>query len=355
MKPKPFIGFIKDTHLDQNNGAVVIDIFQQFVDLLKANGVKYAVHFGDFFSERTGGHNIERLMAVGITLRMFIEAEIQLFAIPGNHDKTDLESDYSYLNVYEVTAQSEYFQLFSRHDFVDFEECNLRLHFIPYFTEGEVYNQQLEEAIKFIDTKRSNILATHIAVNGAINNDGTIVETGIQANAFRRFKKVYSGHYHQEGFVPPNFYYFPSAYQANFGEDENKGFTILNTDLTITFHQSDFKRYKQLKVQVSDKAALREITKELKAIDRNEYNVRVKLLGSTNDLQAFDSTELKQLGVDIKKENTVETSIDFEEVESVVKVTFTKTELIKNYILYAKEFGFTPEQRSIGLGYLKTI
>lgn len=75
---KPLLGFIKDTHLNQNNGELVIGIFQQFIDLLQAKGVKYAVHLGDFFSERVGGHNIERLMAVGICIRMFVDAGIKL-------------------------------------------------------------------------------------------------------------------------------------------------------------------------------------------------------------------------------------------------------------------------------------
>ena len=67
---KPFIGFIKDTHLTQHNRVQVLNVFEQFIQLLLEHDIKYAVHFGDWFSERTGGHNIDRFTTVALIIRM---------------------------------------------------------------------------------------------------------------------------------------------------------------------------------------------------------------------------------------------------------------------------------------------
>jgi len=290
-----------------------------------------------------------------LAIRMFIEAEITLYVIAGNHDKSDLTADFSYLNVYEVTAQSDYFQLFSQHDFVDFPEQKVRLHFIPYYTEGEPYMEQLVEAIKFIDPKKKNILATHIAVNGVMNNDGSIVETGIPVKAFKKFDAVYCGHYHQYSHIPPNIWYLHGAYQQNFGEPEQMGFTLLAPDLTTTFHQSQFKKFKQLRVNATDKKALHEITTELAKIDLEEYNVRVKIVGSLQETKSLDVSQLSKLGVDVKFENNTEVAVDFEDVAEAESIVFNKSDLLKHYIKYAQEYGLNTVQRNEGLKRLKNI
>lgn len=353
-KVKPLAGIIKDTHLKQNNVDVVLDIFQQFIDLLKSLNIRYAIHLGDLFSER-GSHNLTRLITIGGIIKMFIEAEIKLILIPGNHDKEDLADDISYLDVYQMVATSEYFELFSRHDFIDFDECKLRMHFIPYFPEGELYMEQLTECVKFINPKYKNVLCTHIAINGVRNNDGSIVDMGIPVEAFSKFTRVYVGHYHDESYIEPNICYLPGSYQQNFGETEHKGFTILNDDLTTRFYPSTFKRYKQLKVQAGDRVAMQEIVRELKKEKLADYNVRVKVLGDQAAIESMDVSELQKLGVDVKWENIVEVQVGFEDVEQVQLTSFTKGDLLKNYIAYAKEFGLTQERRNVGLGYLRQI
>lgn len=349
----PLLIMLADTHLKANNGLLVISIFEQLIEKMKELEITYAVHLGDFFQDRSS-QDIDRLTIIQQIIALFRDNELMLYGISGNHDLKNLTSSLSYMSLYEHPKEDN-FELFSAHDFVDFK--NIRIHFIPYSLESETYPQELQEAVKFIDPKKKNVLMTHIAVKGVRNNDGTIVdEGGIAVEAFKKFDKVYVGHYHDSSKIEPNIYYIGSAYQSNFGESEgDKGFTVLYDDLTTKHISSVFKKYKQLKIQANDKKALDEIRKELKTIDPEQYNIRVKILGSSNDIESLDVSMLKDLGVSVKFENTVETIVDFEELEDAEMITFNDKEILKNYVFYTKEFGFTAKQRSEGLAYLKML
>jgi len=352
---KPIIAIITDVHLKNGNEDLVLNIFHQFIQLMIKMKLKMGVFAGDLFTERNA-QNIDRLLTVKAIIKMFKQADLKLFAIAGNHDLINLTSPLSYLSVYADEDNTDHFELFQQHDFFDLND-KIRISLIPYILEGEDYMFQLREAVKFIDNKKKNVLITHISIENARNNDGSLVtaETGIAIKEFRKFDLVITGHYHQKSFIKPNIHYIGSGYQGNYGEDELKGFTVLYDDLSLKQFPSQFKKYKKLKVAASDKKALAEIYTELKKIDLEEYNVRLILTGSTNDIESLDVSSFKELGVEVKFENTVETIVDFENIEEKDLVSFSDKEIMKNYILYSKEYEFTSEQRMEGLRYLKLL
>jgi hypothetical protein len=59
--------------------------------------------------------------------------------------------------------------------------------------------------------------------------------------------------------------------------------------------------------------------------------------------------------VDIKFENNTEVAVDFETVTEAESIVFNKSDLLKHYLKYTQEYGFTPAQRNEGLKRLKTI
>lgn len=63
--------------------------------------------------------------------------------------------------------------------------------------------------------------------------DGTEVKSELKPSMFEMFKKVYLGHYHNYQRVGSNIYHLGSVQQNNFGEDEKKGFWLLDSDLEV--------------------------------------------------------------------------------------------------------------------------
>ena len=93
---------ITDTHLKQDNIDLVIDIFKQFIDLIKSRGLNKAIHMGDFFTSRSS-QSLSCLLASQEIFDLFERERIELLIIAGNHDKTSLTDEKSYLSVGNVS------------------------------------------------------------------------------------------------------------------------------------------------------------------------------------------------------------------------------------------------------------
>ena len=130
----PIAGVISDTHIKVNNILQVVDIFQQFINLLIEFDLKLAIHCGDFFENRNA-QTFENLIAIKLIINLFAENNITLFAIPGNHDKQNLEGEDSYVDIYDLHDE-ERFVIYKEAGYFDFTKTKLRLFFIPYFTEA---------------------------------------------------------------------------------------------------------------------------------------------------------------------------------------------------------------------------
>lgn len=341
---KPIVAVITDTHLNGKNTLLVIDIFMQFIDLMKQYEIKIAVFCGDAFQDRSS-QQFENLIAMKMILNLFADNNITLYAIHGNHDKTDQDADDSYLDIYEHTPGLKLFPSFG---FVDLPDNKITLSFLSYFTEGVEYTSRLNELKKLLKPSRNNVLFTHIAVNGVKNNDGSIVEKGIDLKEFNFFKRVYIGHYHNSSQINDAVFYFGSAYQANYGEDINKGFMILHDDLGVEIFQSNFKRFIKLKIPASEVITAR---KELSSYDTSKDNVRITFTGGEDELQSIDVNSFRKLGVEVKCENTKELSIDFEDIDQVDLNEISQKQLKKFFVEYMNKKQFSSKQKVQALKY----
>ena len=181
-----------------------------------------------------------------------------MYCISGNHDKTNYDSKESFLDQFQYHPALKLNGLLGG---IPFRNSNIFLHFIPFFS-NDLWIEKFEELIvreEILSTSTSirHILCSHIAVQGSQNNDGTIVESNIKHTMFKDFYKVFLGHYHNQQRIN-NIFHLPSLQQNNFGEDEDKGFTVLYDDGSHELIKSNFKPYRKIKIDV-DKASKKEI------------------------------------------------------------------------------------------------
>jgi exonuclease SbcD len=289
---KNILGLLStDWHLKDENTELIKDLIIQKCKKAKELKIKNLFCLGDVLNSRIAQRQ-KVLLAFKEILDIINDYGLELYVIPGNHDKTNYSSYKSFLNPYEGHPA---LKLMSEGDKLDIIE-GIRIHFMPYLEE----NMWLEEFKPDLLSNIKNVLLTHMAFEGSVNNDGSLVSTPLKPKLFKKFDLVLSGHYHDEQTLAPNMYHIPSICQGNFGEDEVKGFTILYDDLTFEIVKSDFPIYKKISIDIN-KISSNEIVKMAEKETKNlKDNIRFEFSGDEAKLKNIDKNFLNMMGVDVK-------------------------------------------------------
>jgi exonuclease SbcD len=349
---KPIALILTDTHLKEDNIELVQSIWTQATTKCQELGIKTILFGGDFFTSRKA-QSLTVLKAAQSIFESIKYCGIDLIGLSGNHDKVDATSTQSYLDVFE-----DYFKLLAKeYAYVQLSN-DVVVHLIPYFKEdSEIFSDQLGKSIHgAVDVKSNsldciNILLTHIAISGVKNNDFSVVENILQPNNFNHFDSVLIGHYHNQSKVGDHIYYIGSAFQANHGEDENKGFTILYDDGTHDFIQSTFPKYIQVKLDITDKYSIAEAEKKYA---NSPDHIRFVLTGEESELKNINKEQFSTLGIDVTFNKDSAVPLNNEGlIEKASQLSFDRGNIIKAFDTFCETKHL--EDNSIGKTYLEKI
>jgi len=292
--------FITDTHLKDSTVDINNSIFDQLIKYAKKHNIDTVFHAGDIFTSRKAQTELT-LNAFTKILDEFNENGITLYAIPGNHDKTDYESYDSFLDVYKHHPAFNLTK--APQSFIIDDKVNIVL--LPYFDESTMYINELKKANNLTQPNMVNLLLTHAAINGVKNNDGSKVQNALTKVKFKKFDKVLVGHYHDISEFN-NIYYFGSAYQANFGENDKKGFLelTLKDDKVVFKHiNTQFNKYIKFKVDIA-KETIESVAKKALQEKENGNFVRIEIIGEESVIKSVNTANLKKSGIDVKLKQT---------------------------------------------------
>ncbi len=342
---------ITDCHRDRNNLKIMDNIDDQLLDLCKELDVKVIFNLGDVFESR-----IEQpesvLNSVGNSIAKFGNEGIETFCIAGNHDKTSYLSESSFLDEFRFHPNFTLIKNVFKLKYID----NIYYWFIPYFDESELYTDILKSAIKSMSTLDKNsstkhILLTHIAIRGAKNNNGEVIQNHINSSLFKVFYKVYVGHFHDRNEFD-NIVYIGAPRQKLFSEDNKKGFCIFYNDGSHEFIQSKFKEYCTRCFKLSEEGTLGRINdtlldyKKVKEEEQDNFYLRFDISGKEEDIAKLDQYTLKKEGIDLKIRKVVEE----QEVISVKNLKLNKEEISEEFDKWATKE--KPQNLKLGKKYL---
>ena len=81
-----------------------------------------------------------------------------------------------------------------------------------------------------IKKSRSPVAMGHLELNGFVATRGHIMEHGMDMKPFKKFKKVYSGHYHHRS-SNDNIYYLGNPYEIYWNDvNDPRGFHVFDTE-----------------------------------------------------------------------------------------------------------------------------
>lgn len=351
MSKVPLVVISNDWHIKEENTNIVFDLVEQQCKLAVKLKVKYLFVLGDIFNSRKS-QTLLVLNTFGKILDMIGDYKLKLVAIPGNHDKTSYDSNESFLDQFK---HHPVLTLISIQGSVPFKEYGLNVYFLPFWSDsvwsseysgfvGDYLGQARGEKMEGI-----NILCSHIAVQGSTNNDGTKVQSEISHKMFKYFDKVFLGHYHNAQKIGTNIYHLPSIQQNNFGENSDKGFTVLYSDGSHETIKSNFREYIKVKIDLNElsKEDILRLKEEYSKVTE-ESTVRFIFEGTEDKLKSINKEEFYALGIDVKTENKdIEIIEDFDTVE-ITK--YTNENIVEEFQLFCEEYKKSFET---GVKYLK--
>lgn len=352
---KPFALFVTDIHLTKDNGELVKDLWRQCIKICKENKVKKIICGGDIFTNRSS-QPLSCLTDFKEMIKMLQSSGIGLSVIPGNHDKTDPDSNVSYLSLFDRDIKvyaSGGLEIYS---------YELEVAYIPFFTD-ENWLKEYSKIMDLIDAQITDgdlnanavkFLITHSGFDGVMNNDGSKVESIIKPSMFKEdWAKVLIGHYHNASKLTKNVIYAGSLYQNNYGETyEDKGATLMFTDGSIEHVPLKFPKYLKETLDVNDAETLRMLLEKYEG--NTEDHIRFIFTGKKCDATKIDTAELSKRGIEAKfKADETEEAITSSESESVM--CYDKKSIQKDFIKFCSENSIKGKHLKYGLKLMKEL
>lgn len=339
-KERPIL-LANDFHIAKDNIEEFRKNWEEMLQVCKEHDVKKVLIGGDLFDSPT----VQSLPVMQTVMDMLAKTDdigINVSISPGNHDKPNRQSADSWVDCLESYA-----------DIIKVPHCTQlsdRLYIIqfPYYLEDTELGKQLKHVDELLQERKIEkedvILYLHAGVHGALGDFD--VPNELPQEKLKGYRKVLCAHYHNRTYIKGTEIYYIGASRAhNFGEDEEKGYTLLYPDGTTRF--------------VKNKVNIRYVTEYLNLKDlkswKNEHNdlykVRLIISCKSSEVETIDKQALFNKGV-----NKVE--LDTEKIQAIkveqsdISDKFDSSNLKQEYQNFCKEKEL---DNKMGLRYLNEI
>jgi DNA repair exonuclease SbcCD nuclease subunit len=224
---------ITDTHWSARKSSRLFqDYFEQFYNnvffpTLEQHGIDTIIHMGDAFDSR------KSIDFVGLdwTRKVVLEplSKYNVHLITGNHDVYFKNSNK--VNSPELLLK-DYGNITTYSEPTEVNIGGLNILLLPW-----INSENQDKSFKLIKKTRAKVAMGHLELQGfRVNKNLVMDEHGLEANIFKNFKKVFSGHYHtrsDNGTV----FYLGNPYEIYWNDvNDPRGFTIFDTETLEHFH-----------------------------------------------------------------------------------------------------------------------
>ena len=312
---------ITDQHFGvRNDNLHFVEHYRKFyskivIPFLKASGIKEIINLGDTFDKRRSINYMSLEAAKEMWFDPVKELGCKMTALIGNHD-------IYYKNTLRINSPEE---LLGGYDIDVIDEPTTRSYdgtdilFLPW-----ICDENYDRTLRSITESTAPVCMGHLELNGFEAHPGHVMDHGIDMSIFKKFTKVFSGHYHTKS-NKDNCYYLGNPYQLYWNDyGQKRGFHVFDTEtLRTTFYRNPFDTFHKLYYNGG-------------AVLPSEEEVKgtfVKLIvEDKGDYAKFDYAvrQLQDIGLaDLKIVEDL--SVDLENGNSVVETEDTMT-LLDNYI-----------------------
>ncbi len=303
------IGCITDTHISfKKSNKIYHDYFESFYKniffpTLEEKNIKTVIHLGDAFDNRKGIDYWGLEWAQRVVYDRFRELGITVYQICGNHD-VELKTTNKY-NAIE-TLLRDYDNIIPIVEPIEYNVSGLDILFIPWICKDNE-----NETFELLANSKSKVIFGHLELLGFTLFPGQISTHGLGTERFKKFDRVFSGHYHAKS-SDGRIFYLGNPYQMFWSDvNDDRGFNIFDTE-----------------------------TYKLEFI-KNPYTLYEKIYYSDNTIEDFDTNNL--LGKNIKlivKSKSNQSQYD-KFINELLKLDLIDLKIIESQVIEDESIEFT--------------
>ena len=220
------VAIITDQHFGaRKNSTLFHDYFLRFYNdvffpTLEAEGITTIVDMGDTFDNRKG---ID-FSALSWAKNNYYDKlrDYTIHTIVGNH--TAYYKNTNHINAIDLLLR-EYDNVNVYSEATEIKLDNLGVLLVPWINK-----ENEEHTIKCINKSKCPVAMGHLELNGFVVTQQVIMDHGFEIKYFKKFDKVFSGHFHTRS-NQGHIYYLGNPYEIYWNDvNETRGFHIFDTE-----------------------------------------------------------------------------------------------------------------------------
>ena len=342
-KKKPYALLINDIHVSNDNITEFCANWNEAIEVAERNAIDMIIIGGDLWMSRSS-QTLSTIMAAKEAMIKATSHGISVIMAEGNHDKVDQESLLGYCHMF-----SEYPDIEVIDDYAIYDMGESDLFVMSYFPENGSFIERYKEMVKELIPGKKSILYIHQGIRGGLS---TASDDELPASLFKDFDSVLVAHYHNRKKIPGTaIEYIGSSRQHNFGEDEEKGYTIVYSDGSYEFVKNEANtRYKV--IEIDFKNLDNEFLQHIEALKKDpRYKIKVKINCKSKQASSIDKNKLVECGATKIELVTEQTQVLLSEGQDLSQ-KFNKSGIKQEYIKFCSEKSI---DNKLGLQYLDKL
>ena len=230
---------ITDQHFGvRNDHQAYINMYKKFygeivIPFIKAHGVTNIICLGDTFDKRKSINFMSLDEAKEMWFTPLSDLGVKMDMLVGNHD-------IYYKNTLRINAPDELLSGYSNINVIT-SPTTVVYDGLPILLLPWICDENHGEVLGKVGTTDARVCMGHLELNGCEAHPGAVMTMGMDPNVFKKFEKVYTGHYHQKS-NKGNVNYLGNPYQLYWNDyAQKRGFHVFDTDtLKTTFYRNPF-------------------------------------------------------------------------------------------------------------------
>lgn len=322
---KPIALLMNDLHIAKDNILEYEKNWEEALGVCDKYSITKMFIGGDIFTTRSA-QSLYPMLMVGQCFRKAAARGIKINVAFGNHDCPVYGEDSNWLDLY-----SDVVNIGKRWLFEDMGEKVLAM--CSYYPEETMMPDLLKSLDYWLNERGYSysdaVVYLHSGVHGALGDFD--VPNEIPQDLLTKYYRVLCSHYHNRTIINgTNIEYIGSSRAHNFGEDDQKGYTLLYPNGETKFIQNEVNvRY------ATDDITLGELTTWIKQYD-DRYKVRLRIHCKASEVETIDREDLLERGAD-KIEFVTEKIQAIKVEQSKIEEAFDNKNLQLEYKTFCKE------------------